>query len=124
MSDSSTASSIVVMWTVGPDDVAEGDRIVASHLDWMAGHPREGSTALLSYRVVKGAEHTDPVDPTSEETGNTIFVLTELYATPDGVAEHWRAAVGTWKELPAFMDWSRRVEVAALHIGTPVGTLW
>jgi hypothetical protein len=34
-------SHLVVMFTVGPDDVAEGDRIFASHGEWMKGHPRE-----------------------------------------------------------------------------------
>jgi hypothetical protein len=35
-------SHVVIMFTVGPDDVAEGDRIFASHGEWMPGHPREG----------------------------------------------------------------------------------
>jgi hypothetical protein len=35
-------SHLVTMYTVGPDDVAEGDRIFASHGEWMKGHPREG----------------------------------------------------------------------------------
>jgi hypothetical protein len=34
-------SHLVIMFTVGPDDVAEGDRIFASHGEWMKGHPRE-----------------------------------------------------------------------------------
>ena len=40
-------SHLVVMFTVGPDDVAEGDRIFASHGEWMKGHTREGDEALL-----------------------------------------------------------------------------
>ena len=63
-------TNIVVMWTVGPDDVAEGDRIFASHVDWMTGHSRSGDTALLSYKISKGAELTNPVDPNSEPTGS------------------------------------------------------
>jgi hypothetical protein len=39
-------SHLVIMITVGPDDVAEGDRIFASHGEWMKGHPREGVVAL------------------------------------------------------------------------------
>jgi hypothetical protein len=38
-------SHLVIMVTVGPDDVAEGDRIFASHGQWMKGHPREGDVA-------------------------------------------------------------------------------
>ncbi len=47
-------TNIVVMWTVAEGDVAEGDRIFESHVKWMTGHPREGDTALLSYRISKG----------------------------------------------------------------------
>jgi len=117
-------TNIVVMWTVGPDDVAEGDRIFASHVDWMTGHSRSGDTALLSYKISKGAELTNPVDPNSEPTGNTIFVLSEVYETPAGVPEHWRLAIEGWQDLPAFMDWSAKVDASTLHSGTVVQGLW
>jgi hypothetical protein len=117
-------TNIVVMWTVGPDDVAEGDRIFESHVKWMTGHPRAGDTALLSYRISKGPELSNPVDPTSDPTGNTIFVLSELYESPAGVAEHWRLAVESWQDLPAFMDWSIKGKAATLHSGTVVQGLW
>jgi hypothetical protein len=32
-------TNIVVMWTVGPDDVPEGDRIFESHVDWQLSRP-------------------------------------------------------------------------------------
>ncbi len=60
------------------------------------------------------------MDPNSEPTGNTIFVLSEVYATPAGVAERWRQAVETWHDLPAFMEWSGKVNVGTLHSGTVV----
>jgi hypothetical protein len=117
-------TNIVVMWTVAPEDVAEGDRIFESHVEWMKGHAREGDTALLSYRISKGPELSNPVDPTSDPTGNTIFVLSELYETPAGVAEHWGLATESWDELPAFMDWSTKGKTATLHSGTVVQGLW
>ena len=49
-------SHLVIMFTVGPNDVAEGDRIFASHGEFMKGHPREGDAALLSYSASKGPE--------------------------------------------------------------------
>lgn len=49
-------SRLIIMFTVGPDDVAEGDRIFASHAEWMKGHPRKGDAALLGYTVSKGPE--------------------------------------------------------------------
>ena len=42
-------SHLIIMFTVGADDVAEGDRMFASHGEWMKGHPREGDVALLDY---------------------------------------------------------------------------
>src|SRR4051812_49978006 len=88
------------MWTVDPEDVAEGDRIFESHAAWMTGHSREGDTALLSYKIAKGPELSNPVDPNSEPTGNTIFVLNEIYEAPAGVAEHWRLSVLYYGGLP------------------------
>jgi hypothetical protein len=40
-------TNIVVMWTVGPDGVAEGDRIFESHVSWMTGPGRRHSSAVL-----------------------------------------------------------------------------
>jgi hypothetical protein len=117
-------TNIVVMWTVGPDDVAEGDRIFESHAAWMTGHPREGDTALLSYKISKGPELANPVDPTSEPTGNTMFVLNEMYESPAGVAEHWRLAAESWEDLPAFLAWTARGKAATLHGGAVVQDLW
>ena len=44
------------------------------------------------------------MNPNSDPTGDTIFVLDEFYESPAGVVEHWRQAVETWQDLPAFMD--------------------
>jgi hypothetical protein len=117
-------TNIVVMWTVGPEDVAEGDRIFDSHAAWMTGHSRDGDTALLTYRITKGPELSNPVDPSSEPTGNTMFVLNEMYESPAGVAEHWRLAAESWQDLPAFLEWTARGKAATLHGGAVVQTLW
>jgi hypothetical protein len=115
---------IIIMWTVGADDVAEGDRFFASHGEWMKGHPREGDTALLSYSISKGPELSNPLDPSSEPTGNTIFVLDEFYESPAGVARHWQDAIGNWQDLGALVEWSAKGKVATLHSGTAVQALW
>jgi hypothetical protein len=116
-------TNICVMWVVGPDDVAEGDRIFESHAKWMTGHPREGDEALLSYRISKGPQLEDATNPNSAPTGNTIFVLYEVYETPAGVPNHWKLAMESWEDLPAFMDWSKG-RAATLHDGTLVQALW
>ena len=118
-------SHIVIMWTVGPDDVEAGDRLFESHGKWMTGHPREGETTLLDYSISKGPELENPVDPNSAPTGDTIFVLDEFYESPAGVVEHWKQAVETWQDLDAFMEWSNKAKrVSTLHSGTLVQALW
>ncbi len=117
-------TNIAVMWSVAEDDVAEGDRIFASHVEWMKGHPKDGDTALLDYRISKGPELTDPMDPNSAPTGRTIFTLNEIYASPAGVDEHWRQAIASWADLQAFLDWGKKGTVSTLHSGTVVQALW
>lgn len=69
------------------------------------------------------ARHADRRRGTSD-VGNTVFVLSEVYETEAGVAEHWRQAIETWDDLPAFMDRSGRVRVGTLHSGEVVQGLW
>ena len=113
-----------IMFTVEAEDVAEGDRIFASHAQWMKGHPREGDVALLEYTVSKGPELSNPLDPNSEPTGRTIFVLDEYYASPAGIARHWQDSADNWPDMSAVLAWGAKAEVATLHNGTTVQALW
>jgi hypothetical protein len=115
--------TLVIMYTVGPDDVAEGDRIFASHGEWMKGHPREGDEALLEYSISKGPELSNPMDPSSEPTGKTIFVIDEYYASPAGIARHWQDAAENWSDMAAALAWSAKGTVTTLHNGTAVQAL-
>ena len=117
-------SHLVIMYTVGPDDVAEGDRIFASHGEWMKGHPREGDVALRDYTISKGPELANPMDPSSEPTGKTVFVLDEYYESPAGIARHWQDAMGNWADMSAALAWSAKATVVTLHNGTVVQGLW
>ena len=92
----------VAMWTVGPGEIAAGDAVFQSHGKRMEGQSREGDTALLDYSISKGPALANPVDPDSAPTGDTVFVLDEVYASPAGVVGHWRLARDTWQDLPAF----------------------
>lgn len=117
-------SHLIIMWTVGPDEVAEGDRIFQSHGEWMKGHPREGDTALLSYRISKGPQLASPFDPASASTGRTMYVLDEVYESSAGIADHWRQAAQTWNDMAAILKWGEKAEVATLHDGRIVQALW
>ena len=115
---------LVIMFTVESEDVAEGDRIFASHGEWMKGHPRDGDVALLEYTVTKGAELSNPLDPSSEPTGKTIFVLDEFYESSAGIANHWQEAMANWPDLSAIVEWAAKGTVVTLHDGKVTQALW
>lgn len=64
------------------------------------------------------------MDPSSEPTGKTIFVLDEYYESPAGISRHWQDATDNWPDLSAVMAWSAKGTVATLHNGKAVQALW
>ncbi len=118
-------TQVTITFTCGPEDVAEGDAVFESHAAWMArSHHREGELALLQYNVVKGPELSNPLDPGSEPTGNTSFVLMEVYANPAGLADHWRMGTTEWDGFAALGAWAPKCQVTALHGSEVVHSLW
>lgn len=50
-------TQVTFICTATVDQVAEGDRLFASHAAWMERtHYRDGELALLRYNIVKGPE--------------------------------------------------------------------
>lgn len=118
-------TQLTFIFTAPPDKVAEGDRLFASHADWMEKtHHREGELALLRYNVVKGPEASNPLDPSSEPTGNTCFVLMEVYESPAGLADHWKQGAESWADFQAFMEWASGLEAKVLHGSEVIHSLW
>ena len=118
-------TQVTFIFTVSPDLVGEGDRIFASHAAWMAKtHHREGNLALLRYNIVKGPELSNPLDPSSQPTDNTCFVLTEVYETPAGLEDHWKQGSEGWEDFNAFINWASSVNVAVLHGSPVIHSLW
>lgn len=108
-----------------PDQVEEGERIFRSHASWMeATHHREGNKALLSYNVSKAPELTNPMDPDSAPTGNTCFILAEIYETKEGVADHFDQASTNWKDFPALGEWLEKCNVIGLPGAPIINSLW
>jgi hypothetical protein len=108
-----------------PDQVTEGDRIFRTHVPWMeATHHRAGAKALLSYNVSKAPELSNPMDLSSKPTGNTCFVLTEIYETEAGVADHIQQAAASWKEFPALGQWMEKCKVTIVAAAPIVNSLW
>ncbi len=116
-------SHLIIMFTVGPDDVAEGDRIFASHGEWMKGHPREGDLALRDYTISKAPELSNPLDPTSAPTGKTTFVIDEYYESGAGIANHWQETAN-WEDFGVASEWMAKATTVTLHDGAVVQALW
>ena len=108
-----------------PDQVNEGDRIFRSHAPWMeATHHRTGANALLTYNVSKAPELSNPMDLNSAPTGNTCFVLTEIYETRAGVADHIQQSGANWKDFPALGKWMEKCKVTIVAAAPIMKSLW
>jgi hypothetical protein len=118
-------SQLLITFVADPDKVDEIDRLVASHATWMADtHYREGSKALLSYSFSKGPELANPLDPSSEPTGKTRYVLDEIYESPDGIGDHWQQAQGSWDDFGALVGVISAGSPQVLHSGEIAASLW
>ena len=116
---------LTVIFTVTPDLVEQGDQVFESHATWMAqSHDREGEKALLQYNVVKGPELSNPLDPSSDPTGNTCFVLMEVYESEAGVKNHWRQAAENWNDFSTLGAWASQCKVTTLHGSSVIHSLW
>ena len=116
---------LLITWVATPDKVADLDRLVASHGAWMAeSHPRDGAKALLSYNFAKGPELSNPLDPSSEATGNTRYVLNEVYESPAGIGDHWQKAQSSWADFSAFVELLGGCSPQTLHSGEIAESLW
>jgi hypothetical protein len=108
-----------------PEHVEEGDRIFGTHAPWMEStHHRSGEKALLSYTVSKMPELSNPMDLNSAPTGNTCFVLNEIYETKAGVEDHFQQAASNWKDFPALGKWLENCRVVAVPAAPIAHSLW
>ncbi len=108
-----------------PDLVEEGERLFRRHAPWMEEtHHREGDKALLSYDGSKAPELSNPMDPNSAPTGNTSFILSEIYETEAGVADHMQQAEASWPDFSAFLEWMEKCKVTGVAAAPIINSLW
>ena len=108
-----------------PDQVAEGDRLFKSHGFWMeATHYRTGEKALLSYNVSKGPELSNPTDLDSAPTGNTCFILSEIYESKAGVLDHFKQEDENWGDVHAFRKWLEKCKFTFVPAASILNLLW
>ncbi|MCG7587630.1 hypothetical protein [Photobacterium sp. OFAV2-7] len=107
------------------DNVAEGERLFASHAKFMEEtHHKDGELAMLSYNIASSPEYVNPLAPELVPTGNTIFLMIEVYENEKGVAEHWRLGQQEWKDFPSMMEWLDKCDMTILHGSKIVHSLW
>jgi hypothetical protein len=74
--------------------------------------------------VSKAAELSNPLDPSSAPTGNTCFILNEIYETEAGVADHMEQAMVSWQDFPAFLKWLENCKVTVVPVAPIFNSLW
>jgi hypothetical protein len=115
---------LILIFSAPADQVEEGDRIFQSHGPWMeATHNRTGDKALLSYNLSKAPELSNPIDSNSAPTGNTLFILSEIYETNAGVVNHFELSQ-SWQDFPAILKWVEKCKVTGLAGAPIINSLW
>jgi hypothetical protein len=118
-------TQLLITFVASPDKVATIDDLVESHGSWMAKtHHRDGPNALLSYNLSKGPELENPLDPSSKGTGDTRYVLDEIYESPAGIADHWGEAQTSWNDFGAMVELIASCNPQTLHAGSVAQSLW
>ncbi len=118
-------TQLIYVIVAPPDQAKEGERIFANHGPWMkATHHRDGDKALLTYNVSKAPELSNPLDQNSAPTGNTVFVLSEIYQTGAGVTDHFQQAAASWQDFPALIKWLEKCKVTGVPAASIINSLW
>jgi hypothetical protein len=89
-----------------------------------ATHHRDGDKALLTYNVSRAPELSNPLDQNSAPTGNTVFILHEIYETDAGVTDHFQQASSGWKEFPGLVQWLQKCKVSGVPAARIINSLW
>ena len=116
---------LIIVAVANEEQTVEGKRLFTSHAPWMKStHHQEGDKALLRYNVSMAPELSNPLDPESEPTGNTIFNLNEVYESPAGVADHFAQAPESWDDYDAFMAWIAATGATVVPAAPIKHSLW
>ena len=81
----------------------------------------EAATRLNSYSVIRMPEMTQFGDPSKGMTGNMIYILSEHYETPEGLAMHL-AAGNKWSDISVMQELMYKYGVAT-GIGEKISSM-
>lgn len=114
-----------MIFSVPANQESEGDRIFKSHAAWLErSHYRSGEKALLIYDLSKAPEVQDPMSPDSDETGNMIFIISEVYEGPEGLKDHWQQASENWEDFDALKEWMGSGTFTLVNGAKIIHSLW
>ena len=80
-----------VAFVVPNNDTPRMESFLETHEKFMREtHHIDGDNepVVLCYAVMKSPEFNNPLDPSSGETGNTLYGITEIYRGPEGCQAH------------------------------------
>jgi hypothetical protein len=100
------------------------EKLFASHRNFMENTHTvtgEAATRLNSYSVIRMPEMTQFGDPSKGMTGNMIYILSEHYETPEGLAMHL-AAGNKWSDISVMQELMYKYGVAA-GIGEKISSM-
>ena len=95
-------------------NVEEVEAVMASHRKFMDETHSVGgdmSTRLNSYSVIKMPQMNDLTDPSKGMTGNVIYILSEHYEMPHGLARHMEAG-NSWDGIGSMVEVMTKYGVA------------
>ncbi|WP_108650706.1 hypothetical protein [Dongshaea marina] len=118
-------TQVLLTFVASPDKVDRLNTLLKLHGEWIKKtHHREGPKALLSYELSSGPELSNPLDAASEPTGNTRYVLNEIYETPEGIEDHWKQAMESFPEVMDLVGLVSTCSPQTLHAGEIKHSLW
>jgi hypothetical protein len=80
-----------VAFSIPKEAVQRMESFIETHEKFMREtHHFEGDVepVILCYAILKSPELNNPLDPSSGETGNTLYGITEIYQGPEGAGAH------------------------------------
>lgn len=107
---------LTIIVTTKEENVTDGNQIWDSHYAYMKDSHKG---FLITYSLSEGPELKNPLDPLSDPTGKTMFVLNECYETSEDILKHWTKTAAEWPDFNALIDWMQRpgTKVVTLHDG-------
>jgi len=124
--------TIHLIWKVPAADEKAVDAYWTGHEAWMRKEHVMGLAGddkvkprLTSFSINKGKELNNPFDPTAGETGNILYVMSETYASVEGIGSHMAKGPVEWdgmKELgPMQEKYGAFIEAGACTVFTNLG---